>query len=169
MYNEAGWQGYKEFTVIQKTKESKDITSFYIKPVTALRFLDLKRDNISALKCGLRILHIRTFASTACLMLLKGHISFCEKGQEQVLLISTMKFKGDKLEVSAPPRISSCLLRKTGCSYQCRLRNHADDEHAENSRQQPERSVTLFMPPRKTEVRRVPQRRLNKLRRIIEY
>ncbi len=50
MYNEAGWQGYKEFTVIQKTKKAKISHHFISNRVTALRFLDLKRDNISALK-----------------------------------------------------------------------------------------------------------------------
>lgn len=31
MYYEVGWQGYKEFMVIKKMKESKDIILFYIK------------------------------------------------------------------------------------------------------------------------------------------
>ena len=33
MYNQAGWEGYRLFTVSDKVKESDSITSFYLKPI----------------------------------------------------------------------------------------------------------------------------------------
>ncbi|AHC43387.1 MULTISPECIES: NO-inducible flavohemoprotein [Bacillus] len=104
MYNEAGWQGYKEFTVIQKTKESKDITSFYIKPSDGSSLPGFEAGQYISIKVRIAdspYTHIRQYSLSDASRKGAYRISVKKDGAVSSHLHNEVQ-EGDKLEVSAP-------------------------------------------------------------------
>ncbi|KXZ17522.1 NO-inducible flavohemoprotein [Bacillus nakamurai] len=104
MYKQAGWQGYKGFTVIKKMKESKDITSFYVKPIDGLPLPEFEAGQYISIKVRIAdspYTHIRQYSLSDASG--KGHYRISVKKDGAVSShLHDHVHEGDVLDISAP-------------------------------------------------------------------
>ncbi|MBT2635827.1 NO-inducible flavohemoprotein [Bacillus sp. ISL-26] len=104
MYKQAGWQGYKGFTVIKKMKESKDITSFYVKPTEGLPLPEFEAGQYISVKVRIAdspYTHIRQYSMSDASG--KGHYRISVKKDGAVSShLHDHVHEGDVLDISAP-------------------------------------------------------------------
>lgn len=104
MYHQAGWQGYKGFTVIKKMKESKDITSFYVKPIDGLPLPEFEAGQYISIKVQIAdspYTHIRQYSLSDASG--KGYYRISVKKDGAVSShLHDHVHEGDALDISAP-------------------------------------------------------------------